>query len=445
MMNHVQPVFLAAVLVVACGPGESAADDGSDARASEGTHEEEGHEELVVLSEDQMAAAGITIVEAGPALLRVQLELAAVVAPNLDAQAQVTPRVSGIVNGVHVGLGDDVRAGDLLCEIDSTEFGRLVSGYVTALATVQIDEETLEGEQTVLERNVELALEVFEREEELADQGIATLSARYAAESRLQEARLERDSRLLELKARVARGRIELVAAERELELLGVSHETLEAVAEAVGEPHAQLGRYSIRAPRDGVIVERSVTDAQYVDTETTLFTIQDLSTVWVMGAVYEQDLSKVRVDTPADVTLDAHPGASFPGRVEFIDTSISPTTRSAAVRIALENGPLESWPEKYPVRPGMYGVVELTIGEFEAAVVVPESALVHDESASDFVFVETGPGEFEQRSVRIGAQSLDRVEVLGGLEVGESVAATGTFILKSASRSDELGEGDED
>ena len=112
------------------------------------------------------------------------------------------------------------RAGDVLCEIDSADFGRLVSMFITAQATVTMDTETLAAERVLLERNVELAQEVFDREQALAEQEITTLAARYEAERRWQDARLRRDSRLLELESRLARDRIELVAAERELELI---------------------------------------------------------------------------------------------------------------------------------------------------------------------------------------------------------------------------------
>lgn len=452
MMNTSMIWILVACLALGCNGADTATDQdkhepdshANDTESLDDEHDEHEDEGIVVLTAEQMEGAGIFTVRAAPGSVELRLDLSAVVSANLDARAHVTPHIDGHVHAVHAGLGQEVSAGDLLCEVESVGFGRLASAYVTANATLQLDEGILAGELAVLERNVELAQEVFDRELELAEQGLATLSSRYAAESRLQEARLRRDSRTLELEARISRDRIALVAAERELEILGVTHDALADMVTAAQEGHTSLGLFPIHAPRDGVIVSRNVSEAEHVDTESVIFGIQDLSTVWVMGSVYEQDLASVRVGASAEVRLDAHPGQVFAGHVAFIDTTISQTTRAAAVRVVLENAPLDSWPEPYPVRPGMFGRVALTTGEVEAEVVIPESALVHDAPAGDFVFVEAEPGTFEQRAVRIGARTPDRVEILSGLSAGESVAAGGTFILKSASRSDELGEDDD-
>lgn len=442
--------MIALLTVAALGSG---CQDSGDSHGHEGTEdhsavsqgeEEHGEGESVRLTQEQATTAGVSTVRAEPGTVTQRLGLAAIVSPDLDAQAHVTPRISGLVHAVHVGLGQEVDQGDLLLEIESAELGRLVSAYITAHATVEMSEEILSGERVVLDRNVELAEEVHNREVDLADQGIATATARYAAEQRLQEAKLRRDSRILELEARLARDRIDLVAAERGLEILGVPHEALEAMTAAADEAHEPLGRYEIRAPRRGLVVMRDVSDAEFVDTESTVLKIQDLSTVWVLGSVYEQDLASVRVGASATVSLDAHPGALFEGEVAFIESSLSPTTRAASVRVVLENPRLDSWPEDYPIRPGMFGRVELDVGTVEAAVVIPESALVHDGPDGDFVFVEVEPGVFAPRDVSVGVSTDDRVQILDGVQAGESVAVSGTFLLKSMGRADELGEGHE-
>jgi len=434
-------------LAVACSPAPDDEHDGvapEDAVHSEAEEADEHEQGPIELTAKQMTSAGVQTLLAGPGTVESTLRLAATAAPDLDARSHVTPRVRGLARSIQVGLGDTVRKGDVLCEIDSPEFGRLVSAYITAAATLAMDEQTLAGERALLERNVELAQEVFDREEDLAEQGIATLAGRYEAETRLQDARLRRDSRLLELGARVAKARIDLVAAERELEILGVPHDDLPSIASAASEPHATLGTYAIRAPRGGVIMSRGVSDAEFVDTATILFTIQDLTRVWVQGSIYEQDLPRVRRGAKAIVRLDAFPNETFAGEVAVIDSAISPTTRAAGVRVVLENEPIPSWSEPFPVRPGMFGSVEVTTGEVQAAVVVPESALVH-EADGDFVFVEVGEGRFELSPVVTGAAAGDQVEILEGLVAGDLVVSAGTFLLKSAARSDELGEGDDD
>lgn len=437
--------FVLAMLAVACSP---APDDehatgapSDDAVHAEDEHAGENEAGAVELTAKQMASAGVQTLVVGPGTVESTLRLAATVSPDRDARSHVTPRVRGLARSIQVGLGDTVEEGDVLCEIDSPDFGRLVSAYITAAATLAMDEQTLSGERALLERNVELAQEVFDREEDLAEKGIATLAGRYEAETRLQDARLRRDSRLLELGARVAKARIDLVAAERELEILGVPHDDLSGMTSVASEPHATLGTYAIRAPRAGVVVSREVSDAEFVDTATTLFTIQDLSTIWVQGAIYERDLPRVRRGAKAIVRLDAFPGETFVGEVEVIDTSFSATTRAAGVRVVLVNEPIASWTEALPVRPGMFGSIEVTTGTIEAAVVVPESALVH-EVDGDFVFVEVGERHFELKPVVTGAAAGDRVEIVEGLAAGDRVVSAGTFLLKASLRGGELGEG---
>lgn len=431
-------------LAVACSPSPDDEHVGAPAQAAAHAESEEAddHEdELIELTARQVASAGVRTLIAGPGTVESTLRLAATATADLDARSHVTPRVMGLARSIQVGLGDTVETGDVLCEIDSPEFGRLVSAYITAAATLAMDEQTLSGERALLERNVELAQEVFDREEDLAKKGIATLAGRYEAETRLQDARLRRDSRLLELESRLAKARINLVAAERELEILGVPHDDLAGMASAASEPHATLGTYTIRAPRGGVVLSREVSDAEFVDTATTLFTIQDLSTVWVQGSIYEQDLPRVRRGAKAIVRLDAFPDEAFAGVVAVIDSAISPTTRAAGVRVVLENEPIPSWSEPLPIRPGMFGSIEVTTGEIEAAVVVPESALVH-EADGDFVFVEVRERLFELHPVVTGAAASEQVEILEGLAAGDRVVSAGTFLLKAAARDGELGEG---
>ncbi|MCB9508496.1 MAG: efflux RND transporter periplasmic adaptor subunit [Myxococcales bacterium] len=440
-MRRLITLTLVGFVLYGCGPSGADSEHTSLTAGDAGGGHEEDEEGHVELTPDQLESAGIRTVAAGPGQIQTTLELSASVAASLDAQAHVNPRVGGLVRTIHAQLGQFVKAGDPLCEIDSVDLGRALSAFLGAKATVETSTDILERERELLTRNKDLASEIFERQRDLAEREITTLSARYEAERDFQDAQLRLDSRVLELEARLARERIELVAAERELKILGLEPEALNEIAGKADEPNAPFGTYVIRAPLDGVIVSRDATKNEFVDLETTLFEIQDLSRVWVLGRVYEQDLASVRVGAAASVYLNAFPGVEVRGEVGFIDYRIETTTRAASVRIELDNVAIETWPEQLPIRPGMFASVKITTGVVDAAIVVPESAIVH-ESAGDFVFVEHEPGIFEQRAVRVGASEHDNVEIIDGLEPGESVAISGTFALKSAVRVGELGEG---
>lgn len=430
----------------ASGPAAGRASEPTEERGS--SHDDEHGDEhdendagLVVLTAAQVEAAAITFQAVGPGRIETLLELTATAAVNRDAQAHVNPRIGGLVNAIHVQLGEFVTAGTPLCELDSVELGKAAGEFLSAQATVQATEDTLKREMELLAGSVDLARAVFERERNLAEKELTTLSAQYEAERTLLDAELGRDSRMLELESRLGRERIDLSSAERTLELLGRSHDELDAMAANGDQAHAPLGAYILRAPRDGVIMSRDVTESEFVDTGTTLFVIQDLGRMWVEAWVHEGDLASVRVGAPATLALDAFPGVPFQGTVGFIDYRIEPRTRAAAVRIEVDNTPLASWPERFPIRPGMFGRVQIVTGLHDVALSLPEQALVH-EPEGEFVFVELEPGRYEQRAVQLGKRTRDRVEIVAGLQAGERVAINGTFVLKSAARAGEVGEG---
>ncbi len=400
---------------------------------------ESGTSPFLDLSPQQVASAGIRTVAAGPGRFETTLELSAIVGQNLDTQAHVNPRVPGIVVRIQGHLGQKVAAGDPLCEIDSVELGRAGSDFQKTDKILKNSQAALDQERSLLDRGVAIARKIFEREKDLAQKEITTLRFFYDAEKALQEAQLRRDSRILELQRRIDQDRVDFATARTRLLILGMKPEEYLVPGE---KDAGTEGRYLIRAPRGGVIVSRDATEGEFVDSQMTLFDIQDLETVWVQASAYEQDLAKVAVGSQARVLLNALPANPFNGKVDFIDYHVDPDTRSAAVRIVVKNDPLEEWKEPFPIRPGMFGRVEILTGSRKVAVLIPESAIVH-EGDRESVFVRLEPGRFEKRIVRTSPGSGGVVEVLGGLDPGEDVVVQGTFALKSFARKGEIGEGD--
>lgn len=187
--------------------------------------------------------------------------------------------------------------------------------------------------------------------------------------------------------------------------------------------------------------MERDITLNESVDAEDVIYRIQDLSRVWVLGSVYEHDLSRVRIGATARVRLNAFPSTVIGGAVSFISYHVDRESRAANVRVEVDNDRLEAWEEEYPVRPGMFGTVEVTVSSREAAVVIPEAAVVHEEDGLR-VFVAEGNNQFHGRLVQVSETVGGLVEVLTGVEAGEDVVISGTFLLKSVARGEELGGG---
>ncbi len=453
-------------LVGACSDGGHAPhgagemDDAHDEDAHGDDEHGDDEHDVVELTAAQAEAAGLRVATAAPGELLRLLMLPAVVAADADGVTHINPKAPGIVRSIHAQLGQDVAAGELLCLIDSVDLGNSVAAFVRARAMVEAAETTLrrEGElyqgrleaaERVLDGAVEVSRKIYEREEELQAQAVSTIrplleaertlrAAELEKERELTDLRAERDARLLALEVELTERRILEDSARNALGALGVAPERLAEL-----EPGSPLlsGAYEIRAARGGIVAGRHITTGEYVDSQTKLFTLEDLSRVWIVASAFEEQLQSVRTGQEARVHLDAFPGRVFEGVVTLVGHEVDPRSRALGVRVELENPTLAGWPEPYPLRPGMFGSVDLVVARERARVVLPEDAIVHEDDG-DYVFVRVAPGRFERRAVELGPPSGEAVEVLAGVEPGDDVAVAGTFHLKSALREGELGGG---
>jgi RND family efflux transporter MFP subunit len=205
------------------------------------------------------------------------------------------------------------------------------------------------------------------------------------------------------------------------LRVLGMTDDDIAAV-ERAGEP---LPLVNVRAPRGGIVVNRAVTVGTSVDPSTELFTIADLSRVWVVAEVAENNIAAIRVGTPAAMTFAAAAPEPYTGRVEFLSPTLSERTRTLAVRLSLAN-------RSGVLRPGLYGSAEFETAARDA-ITVSRDALV-DTGDVQHVFVECH-GRVLPRVVTVGASVGGRVEILSGLADGERVVSSGVFLLDSESR----------
>jgi len=211
-------------------------------------------------------------------------------------------------------------------------------------------------------------------------------------------------------------------AAKKRLELWDVSDNQIEQIART-GEPIKNL---TLDAPIAGFVMERNAYPKQRVTPETVLYTVADLSTVWVIADVFEYEAAAVRIGQAATLTLDYLPGRAFHGRVSYILPQVDAATRTLKVRIELEN-------PGYALKPDMYGQVELRTGGARR-LMAPASAVLNS-GEHQVVFVDRGNGYFEPRPVQIGAQADGRVEILSGLKPGERIVTSGNFLIDSESQ----------
>jgi RND family efflux transporter MFP subunit len=213
-----------------------------------------------------------------------------------------------------------------------------------------------------------------------------------------------------------------VAAAKKRLELWDISDAQIDEISRT-GQPLKNLTLYS---PISGFVMERNAYPSQRVTPETVLYTVADLSTVWVIADVFEYEAVNIRLNQPASLTLTYLPGRTFHGRVSYILPQVDPATRTLKVRIEVAN-------PGYALKPDMYGEVEFQTGGARR-LVVPQSAVLNS-GDHQTVFVDRGNGSFEPRAVKIGEQMDDRIEILSGLKAGERIVTSGNFLMDSESR----------
>ena len=182
----------------------------------------------------------------------------------------------------------------------------------------------------------------------------------------------------------------------------------------------------TLRSPVSGVVVEKPALKGMRFMPGEALYQISDLSSLWVLAEVFEQDLGLVQAGQLAKITVNAYPGRTFNGKIAFLYPTVTPETRTAKVRIELSNpGGL--------LRPAMYANVELAAGPRRKVLAIPASAVI-DSGVRQVALVQLAEGRFEPRAVKLGARADDYVEILEGVKEGEAVVVAANFLIDAES-----------
>jgi membrane fusion protein, heavy metal efflux system len=337
----------------------------------------------VTLGADQIKSAGIVIATAGPREMVTTIELPGEIKANETRLAHVVPQVDGQVTEVRKQAGDRVTRGEVMAVLSSRELADAKSGYIEAT------------------HHVEFTRVALDREEGLWKKKISAERDYLVAKRQFEEAELAED------------------LAAQKLVALGVPRASLGAINTG---PRENLSRYEVRAPLDGTVVQRNVTTGEAVDAEEQIFTVADLSSVWVDITVYAKDLAVVHEGLEATiVSTDLNRTAT--GKVSYVGPLVGQETRAAIARIVLPN-PAGLW------RPGLFVAVKLV----REATTVPVAVATEGIQAFrdwQVVFVKYGD-TFEGRPLELGRSDGEFVEVVKGLKAGEQYAAANSFAIKA-------------
>jgi RND family efflux transporter MFP subunit len=345
--------------------------------------------EKLTLTPEQLRTAQLKIETVGeqPSSEAAGQKATGVVQANTYKETPVLSLVGGIVRGVSAELGQKVKKGQRVAVVFSNELSEVQSRYLAGFAA--LDEHHKHHLRTI----------------KLVEIGAASRQDLEIATSQYREA-----------EANLANLRQKLI-------LLGMTTQRIESL-NSTSQISSEV---TVPSPSSGTVTSRTVNPGEVIEANKELMRITDLSTVWVVGQVYERDLATVGVGSSANVSSDAYPGRVFRGRVSYVDPKIDPATRTAQLRIELAN-------PRQMFKIGMYVSVGFaTLGAAEKTMpTIPKDA-VQAIGNQQFVFVATDrANEFILRPVRLGMESNGFYQVIEGANVGDRIVVQGSFLLRA-------------
>lgn len=466
-------IVLSTLLSTLSGCGEKEHDD----HAGHDEHDDHGHEtepmgeehgdDVVKLSDAQLAVSGVVIEPLGGGEIASHIMLPAEVGLNQDTVLHVTPRVTGIVTDVDGFLGHQVQEGALLAVMESPELGEAKIEYLQMIQGRSIADAELARQETI-SKNTQKLLELLRQDPSPTELRVEAdslriginkgrllsayaqmkaSSANYARESELNEKGLSTQADLLASQEMFYSAQADYMAAyediefsylltlqeaqqkslvastsvdnsERRLHLLGLSQIDVDRIAT---EADVDIARYELTAPKAGRIVVKHIAPGERVGPYEQVYTIADLSSVWLNIAVYSQYSGSIQEGQMVSVRVGDRVAS---GEVTFVSSVISESSRTVNARVVLENSD-GSW------RPGEFVMVQVETQRTFAERVVPIDAIQTYEG-HDVVFVQDTDG-IEPVEVTLGRRSDQHVELLGDdIALGTPVVTQNSFLIKA-------------
>jgi len=326
----------------------------------------------------------------------------------VEADANMTTPVNspeaGRIEEVEVRLGDTIKVGQLLATLRSDDVAQLESDLLKNVLDIEADREQNKVE-------LELGRTNYLRKKTLFEQGVAAKADFEAAVHDYEKAKAALAS--LESKRTAA-----ITSAAERLRLYGVQAKN---EVDRVLSTQTIDNKFEIRAPRAGVLTARDVNHGQLVDTAKALFVISDLSKVWLVARVFENNIGKIKVGQPVEVAVDSFPGKTFAGKIDYVAPNVDPATRAISVRATVEN-------EHQLLKPQMFARMSIRVGS-SPVLVVPQAA-IQKTGEVDIAYVPLPENRFEERKLVLGAVVGRYVAIKSGLKRGEDVVVNGSVEL---------------
>ena len=349
-----------------------------------GAHMPDPGSREIVLTPDMVQRAGIQIVEAKKGTATTRLHLPGVVKPNAYKNLDVTSLVAGRITQVRAELGQRVMQNEMLATVYSPELADAQTAFIAARSQLAAHDLALARTQRLFAIGAASRQELEKMDAEKADMTRAVETAR------------------------------------AKLVLLGIPEDK----AQRIASPADVITTFDVKTPIAGIVTKRNANPGLNIDPATPLFSVTDLSTVWIVADLYERDFATVGVGSPVTVTTTAYPGLELRGRVSYIDPQVQAETRTAKLRAEVANAADR-------LRLGMFVDVSIAGRSGRPVVMVPKTA-VQTIGTQSVVFVSTAPGRFVQRIVTPGDTQGNDIAISSGLDAGDMVVAEGAFFLRA-------------
>lgn len=436
----------------------------------------------VTLPESKWKVAGLQIEPVVTSRFEETVRLTGKVSLNEDKIAHIYPMVEGSVDSVDVRLGQVVKANELLAVVHSREIGQakldlyqarlhhemavvkdriqqeiatntrqLLAALRTRQPINEIEEHFRSSSMGNYRERLLMAYASYlksnadvDRLEEPTKSGAVAFKQLHAAKSsrnadlaafqaRIEQIEYELKTSLLLSSQSVKEAATRVAVAATSLRILGCDEAEIKSINPE--QQGAKISHYFIRAPINGTIISKDVTLKEHIRPQTQIFSIADLSTVWITADIYEKNIPLLNslAGKPVRVFNEAWPDRSFEAKIFYTGEIMDEKTRTVSMRAIADN-------PDHLLKPGMFVNIEFESGTDQELVTIPLSALQEHEGKS-FVFVHTGDAEFEKRLVKPGKQNETSVVIMEGLQPGERVVLKGGFILKSKMLEDLMGE----
>ncbi|MGH7207408.1 MAG: efflux RND transporter periplasmic adaptor subunit [Nitrospiraceae bacterium] len=355
-------------------------------------------------------APSLTLSKDSPVLVSLRTERVAVrplkrelkaqagkIVANENRLAHLSSRVPGRIVAVYANLGDQVKTGDRLLLLDSPELGATQLEYRKARTGLSVVEKSFERAKMLLERKV-IGVAEYQRREGEYQNALA-----------------------------------EVHESEEKLHLLGMREQEIKRLS-GPDLPHAQVAQVPLRASISGEVIQRNATVGEVIDPSKSLFTVADLSMVWVQADFPEQQVAHLKVGLSIAIKIAAYPDETFTGRISYLSSVIDPATRTVRARADVPN------PNR-KLRPEMFAEVNVVLDD-APGLAVPASAL-QQAGEKTIVFLVRGERRFERREVVVGPVTDRYAAVMSGLAENDEVVTEGSYLLKSELLKEQMGGGE--